>query len=44
MDIHRDFIMRKVPQVTILSLKLISIPTNNRFDKAVRYIYDNKSW
>ena len=41
---HRDLRMRKVLQYTILSAELISISTNSKFDKAVRYIHDNKSW
>ena len=34
----------KVIQANILSKEFISISTNNKFDKAVRYIHDNKSW
>ena len=41
MDI--DLRMRKVLQATILSTELISIPTNTKFVKTVRYIRDNKS-
>ena len=44
MRIHRDLWMREVFQTTILSAGFISIPTNNKFAKAVRYIRDNKSW
>ena len=44
MGIHRDLRMRKVFQSTISSAEFISIPTNNKFIKAVRYIHDNKSW
>ena len=41
---HRDFLMRKVPQATISSSKFLSIPTNTKFNKAVKYINDDKSW
>ena len=34
--------IRKVLQATILSTVFISIPTNNKFDKVVRYINNNK--
>ena len=44
MGMHRDLRMRKVLQSTILSAEFISIPTNNKFTKAVRYIRDNNSW
>ena len=44
MGVHRDLRMRKVFQATIFCAGYISIPNNNKFDKAVRYIYDNKSW
>ena len=43
MGMHRDLRMRKVLQATIPSVQLISIPTNNKFTKAVRYIHKNKS-
>ena len=36
--------MRKVFQATISSAEFIIIPTNNKFDKSVRYIHDDKSW
>ena len=41
---HRYLRMQKVLQATISSAGFISIPTNNKFDKVVRYIRDNKSW
>ena len=44
MEMHRDLQMRKVLQATILSAEFISIPTNNKFTKEVRYIHDNNSW
>ena len=44
MGMHRDLRVRKVLQATILSAEFISIPTNNKFTKAVSYIHDNKSW
>ena len=34
----------KVLQDTISSAESIDIPTNNKFDKVVSYILDNKSW
>ena len=36
--------MRKVLQDTTSSAYFISLPTNNKFDKSVRYIPDNNSW
>ena len=44
MGMHRDLWMRKVLQATISFTEFIGILTNNKFDKAVRYIQDNKSW
>ena len=44
MGMHRYLEMQKVLQATISSSEFISITTNNKFTKAVRYIYDNKSW
>ena len=41
---HTDVRMQKVLQSTIYSAEFIGIPTNNKFDKAVQYIYDNNSW
>ena len=41
---HLELRMKKVLQSTISSAEFISIPTNNKFDKAVRIINDNKSW
>ena len=41
---HRDLQMQKVLQATISSAEFISIPTNTKFTKAVKYIHDNKSW
>ena len=43
MGIHRDLQMRKVLQATIKSAEFISIPTNTKFTKAVKYIHGNKS-
>ena len=44
MAIQKDLRMRKFIQATISSAEFIGIPTNNFFDKSVRYIHDNKSW
>ena len=44
MGMHRDLGMRKFLQSTISSAEFIGIPTSNKFDKAVKYIHDNKSW
>ena len=44
MGMHRDLRMRKVLQATISSAEFISIPTNTKFTKVVKYIHDNKSW
>ena len=44
MGMHRDLWIRKVLQANISSTELISIPTNNKFTKAVTYIHGNKSW
>ena len=41
---HRYLRMRKVLQDTISPADFISIPTNTKFTKAVRYIHDNNSW
>ena len=41
---HRDLQMQQVLQSTISSIEFVFIPTNAKFDKAVGYIYDNKSW
>ena len=43
MGLHRELRMRKFLQATISSSEFIFIPNNNFFDKAVRYIDDNKS-
>ena len=40
-EMYRELRMRKVLQNTILSAEFNSIPTNNKFTKAVRYIPDN---
>ena len=42
MGIHRDLLSRKVLQATISSAEFISIPTDIKYAKAVRYIHDNK--
>ena len=44
MGVHIELRMWKFPQYTISSAKLFIIPTNSKFDEAVRYIHDNKSW
>ena len=44
MWMHRDLRMWKGLQDIISSENFIGIPTNNKFDKAVRYICDNNSW
>ena len=44
MGMHRELRMRKVLQATISSAEFISIPTNTKFTKAVKYIQDNKLW
>ena len=44
MGTHRDLWMRKVLQATTFYSEFISIPTNTKFTKAVRYIRDNNSW
>ena len=41
MEMHIDLRMQKVLQATILYAEFISIPTNTKFTKAVRYIHDN---
>ena len=42
MGTRRDLRMRKVIQANILSAEFVDIPTNNKFDKAVRYIHNNR--
>ena len=42
MGMHRDLRMRKFLQATISSAEFISIPTNTKFTKSVKYIYDDK--
>ena len=44
MGMHRDLWIRKSLQATISSAEFISIPTNNKSTKVVRYIHDNNSW
>ena len=44
MEMYRDLRMRKFLQATISSAEFIGIHTNNKFEKAVRYINENKSW
>ena len=44
MGMHRDLRMRKSIQATLSSAEFISIPTNTKFKKSVKYIRDNKSW
>ena len=38
MDMHIELRMQKVLQATLLSAEFISIPNNNKFIKAVKYI------
>ena len=42
--IHRDLRMRKFLQATISSAEFISIPTNTKFTKAVKYIHDKRRY
>ena len=44
MGVQRDLRMRKFLRTTISSAEFISIPTNTKFIKSVKYIHDNKSW
>ena len=44
MGMHRNLRIRKLLQATISSAEFISIPTNTKFTKVVRYITDNNSW
>ena len=44
MGMNRDLRMRKFLQDTISYAEFISIPTNTKFTKALKYIHDNKSW
>ena len=44
MGMHRDLRMRKFLQATISYAKFISIPTNTKLFRAVKYIHDNNSW
>ena len=44
MGIQKYLRMQNVLQTTILSAEFISIPTNNKSDKAVMYIHDITSW
>ena len=44
MGMHIDLRIWKLLQANISSAEFIIIPTNNKFDKSVRYIHDNKSW
>ena len=43
MGINRDLRMQKVLQATISSAEFISITTNIKFTKSVKYIHNNKS-
>ena len=40
----KRFVDEESFQATISSAEFISIPTNTKFTKAVKYIHDNKSW
>ena len=42
--VHIDLGMGKALQATISSIEFIIIPTNNKFEKSVSYIHENKSW
>ena len=44
MVMHIDLRMRKVFQATISSSEFLSIPTTNKFTKAIKYIHNDKSW
>ena len=44
MGVHRYLRMQKFLQANLLSEDFIVIPTNNKFEKSVRYIHDNNSW
>ena len=44
MEMHQDLVMWKVLQSTTFSAEFIGIPANNKFDKEVSYIHNNKSW
>ena len=44
MGTHIDLRMRKVLQSNLSSSESISITTNTKFTRAVKYIHDNKSW
>ena len=44
MGMHRDLRTKKYLKAIILSAELIGIPNDNKFNKAVRYINNNKSW
>ena len=44
MGMHRYLRMRKVLQATISYVEFISIPTNTKLTKSVKYIHDNNSW
>ena len=43
MKMHRDLCMRKVLQSTLSYAEFIVIPIHVKFDKAVKYMHDNKS-
>ena len=44
MGMHRDLWMEEILQAPISFAEFVSIPTNAKFYKSVRYIHDNKSW
>ena len=44
MGMHRDLWMWKVLKATISSAEFIILPTNHFFEKADRYVHENKSW
>ena len=44
MGVHRDLRAKKVLQYIISSAEFIGIPADIKFDRAVKYINDNKSW
>ena len=44
MGMHRDLRMQKVLQATISSAEFLSITTTTKFNKAVKFVHDEKSW
>ena len=44
MGMHRELHVQNFLQSNIPYAEFIGIPSNNSFNKAVKYIHDNKSW